>query len=447
MQINKFLVFIVYLCSIVSIDSVAQPGKIEFTEFDLSNGLHVILHQNNTVPLVSIRVVYHVGSKNEKADRTGFAHFFEHLMFEGSDNIKRGEFDKYVQNAGGNDNASTSFDITEYHESLPSNQLELGLWLESERMLHLKIDSIGIETQRKVVKEEKKERFENTPYGRLLSEIMSNAFKVHPYQWTPIGENQYIDQAGYPEFMDFYKKYYVPENAVLVVAGDFQMDQTKTSIKKYFDDIPKGKQTIERPHIKEPIQISEIRKTTYDKIQLPAIVFAYHIPAAGTIDSYAMEMIEKWLTGGESSQFFKALVDEQQLAMQVEAIPLTLEDPGLFIVYGIANINVRAEDLYKAMNNEIDTAKARGLSEHDFQKIKNQIENDFYSSNSTMSGIASSLAEYYIYFKNTNLINTEIEKYNQITREDLIRVANEYLKPENRLVLYYLPDSYKYEKN
>src|SRR5208283_5030854 len=210
MQIIKSLFFVSF-CLFTSMLN-AQSGKVDFSEFDLPNGLHVIFHQNNTVPLVSIQVVYHVGSKNEKPDRTGFAHFFEHLMFEGSDHIGRGEYFKYIQNAGGNDNASTSFDITEFHESLPSNQFELGCWLESERMLHLKIDSIGIETQRKVVKEEKRQTYENNPYGRLLEEIMKNSYKVHPYQWIPIGEAQYIDEATYSEFMDFYKEYYVPNN-------------------------------------------------------------------------------------------------------------------------------------------------------------------------------------------------------------------------------------------
>ena len=443
MKIINSLTLCLFLWFLYEGSSYAQAGKIEFKEFDLANGLHVILHQNNSTPVVSIRVVYHVGSKNEKADRTGFAHFFEHLMFEGSDNIGRGEYFKYIQNAGGNDNASTSFDITEYHESLPSNQLELGLWLESERMFHLKIDSIGIETQRKVVKEEKKQSIENRPYGRLLEEIMSNSYSIHPYKWTPIGEAQYIDQARYSEFMDFYKKYYVPQNAVLVVAGDFQMDQAKASITKYFEAIPKGTQEIYRPNIKEPAHSEENRKSAYDKVQLPAVVYAYHIPAKGSPDAYVIDLLQKWLTGGESSKFYKALVDQQQIAMDIGAFPFDLEDPGLFITYGITNIGKTGEDLDKAMDIEIEKAKTDGLSDHDFQKIKNQIENDFYSRNSTMNGIASTLADYYTYFKNTNLINTEIEKYEKITKDDLIRVAKQYLRPENRLVLYYLPESLK----
>lgn len=421
----------------------AQPGKIKFTGFTLKNGLHVILHQNNTVPTVAIDLMYHVGSKNEKADRTGFAHFFEHLMFEGSQNVPRGKFDNYIQNAGGNNNAGTWFDYTNYYEVLPSNQLELGLWLESERMLHLKIDSVGIETQRKVVKEERKQRYENSPYGRLLLEIFQNSFKEHPYRWTPIGEAQYIDQAKYSEFMDFYKQFYVPQNAVLVIAGDIQIEPAKALVTKYFQDIPAGKSEIYRPTVKEPQKTAETRVKTYDKVQLPAVVFAYHTPPMGTPDSYALDMLQKYLSSGKSSVLYKSLVDSQQVALQIAAIPISLEDGSLFIAYGISNLGKNAEDLDKAMDSEIEKAKAGEINDRDFQKIKNQIESDFYSQNSQMSGIAENLANYYIFFKDPNLINTEIERYQKVTKDDLKRVANQYLKPENRMVLYYLPESSK----
>lgn len=435
---NKVVVF-TFLIYFSFLKIEAQPTKIEFTEFDLKNGLHVILHQDNSKPIVAITVTYHVGSKNENADRTGFAHFFEHLMFEGSKNIPRGKYDKYVQNAGGSLNAYTSFDITHYYEILPSNQLELGLWLESERMFHLKIDSLGIETQRKVVKEERKQRYENTPYGKLFLEVCAGAFKVHPYRWMPIGEAQYIDKATNQEFMDFYRQFYVPQNAVLVIAGDITIEKAKLHVEKYFSEIPSGKLDIYRPSIKEPIQVSERKDVAYDKIQLPAVVFSYHTPAMGTPDAYAMEMLQKYLSQGQSSVLYKSLVDKQQVALEVAAFPLNLEDCGLFISYSVANVGKTADDLYKAMNDEIEIAKKGELSDSIFQKLKNQIENDFYSQNSTMDGIAGNLAQYYTYFKNTNLINTEIEKYQKITKEDIKRVANLYLRPENRSVLYYLP--------
>lgn len=441
-KVNFNLLFFILLI-ITSLTINAQPAKVNFTEYDLPNGLHVILHQNNSTPVVAINLLYHVGSKNEKSDRTGFAHFFEHLMFEGSANIKRGEFFKYIQNAGGNNNAYTSFDQTVYHEVLPSNQLQLGLWLESERMLHLIVDSVGIETQRKVVKEERKQSYENRPYGRLMLEIFRNAYKVHPYQWTPIGEAQYIDQATYKEFYDFYKQFYVPNNAVLVIAGDFQVDQAKELVKKYFESIPKGTQPIFRPSVKEPKQTAQVIANAYDKVQLPVVLYAYHTPAKGTPDSYALEMLQKWISGGKSSVLYKSLVDKQQLAVEVGAFPFSLEDAGLFIAYSFANLGKTAGTLDTAMNAEIELAKKADMSDSDFQKIKNQIENDFYSQNSTMQGIAGSLADYYTFYKNTNLINTEIEKYQKITKEDIKRVANQYLVPSNRLVLFYLPESLK----
>jgi zinc protease len=431
------------LCAFSLLSIKAQTVKIDFTEFDLSNGLHVILHQNNSIPTVAVTVTYHVGSKNEKSDRTGFAHFFEHLMFEGTENIKRGDFDKYTKNAGGMNNAYTSFDITHYYEVLPSNQFELGLWLESERMLHLKVDSIGIETQRKVVKEERKQRYENTPYGRLFSEICANSFKVHPYQWMPIGEAQYIDKATGKEFYEFYKQFYVPQNAVLVVAGDIQIDKAKELINKYFGDIPKGLVDIYRPNITEPEQTEERRVKAFDKIQLPAVVYAYHTPATGTPDAYAMELLQKYLAEGESSVLYKSIVDQQQLAVELAVYPLSLEDAGLFITYGIANSGKSAEELDKAMDTEIEKAKRGEISDSVFQKIKNQIETGFYTQNQNMEGIAGNLSQYYTYYKNTNLINTEIDRYNALTKKDLMRVANKYLVSKNRTVLYYLPNEAK----
>src|SRR4051812_3378916 len=190
-----------------------QARKIEFTEYNLDNGLHVILHKDNTTPIVAVSILYHVGSKNENPERTGFAHFFEHLLFEGTDNIKRGEFDKYITNAGGTNNANTSNDRTYYYEILPSNQLELGLWLESERMMHAKVETVGVETQREVVKEEKRQRMDNQPYGSILTEILKHAYTVHPYRWPTIGSLEHLNAAALDEFVNFYKTFYVPNNA------------------------------------------------------------------------------------------------------------------------------------------------------------------------------------------------------------------------------------------
>lgn len=438
MKIRLFL----FLLTFMSISAMyAQQGRIKFVEYDMPNGMHVILHQDNSTPIVAVTILYHVGSKNEVEGRTGFAHFFEHLMFEGSENIARGDYDRIVLNAGGTLNANTSQDRTFYYELLPSNQLELGLWLESERLLHLRLDSTGVETQRAVVKEERKQSYDNRPYGSIIEKTMSNAYKVHPYRWTPIGNPQDINQATMAEFMDFHSTYYVPNNATLTLAGDFDIETAKKLIDKYFADIPRSTKPIYRPNIVEPEKTAEVRETVYDNIQLPAVIMSYHMPAQGTEDYYALSMLTTLLSDGQSSRMNKAIVDEQQKALQVVSFPFGLEDPGLFLIFGLTNMGVNPSDLEKAIETEIEKVKTESIPDAEFQKLRNKIENDFITGNSTMAGIAENLANYHVYFKDANLINTEIERYMKVTPEDLKRVATKYLKTENRVVLTYLPKS------
>ncbi len=430
-----------YLFALLMLVSAAAIGQvtIQFEQYDLPNGLHVILHQDRSAPIVSQALVYHVGSKNEQADRTGFAHFFEHLMFEGTPHIGRGEFFKMVQNAGGELNASTSFDQTIYYITVPSNQLELAMWMESGRMLDLKIDSIGVETQRGVVKEERKQGLENRPYGSILEQTMSHAFKVHPYRWTPIGSAQYIDRAGTDEFRQFYKQFYVPDNACLVVAGDIDIARTKDLVAKYYGGIPRGTAPIARPKEVEPPQTVEVRDTVYDNIQLPAVILAYHMPAQGTPDSYALSMLTTLLSGGESSRLTKRLVDKDKLAVVVQSIPLSLEDPGLFLALAIANFGKTLPEVEKTIQQEIERVQKDLITEAEFQKIRNQRESEFIQKNSSVQGKAVELAMYHLFFGDANLVNTELARYMKVTREDIRRVAQQYLTPDSRTVLYYLP--------
>ncbi|HFA52181.1 MAG TPA: insulinase family protein [Bacteroidetes bacterium] len=420
----------------------AQINEIKFEEYDLDNGLHVILHEDHSTPIVAVTVLYHVGSKNEKADRTGFAHFFEHLLFEGSDNLKRGDFDKYVQGAGGVLNANTTQDRTFYYEVLPSNQLALGLWLESERMLHAKVEDKGIETQRQVVKEERRQRIDNRPYGTVIEESMKRAFKVHPYKWPVIGSMEHLDAAEEQDYKQFYADFYIPNNATLSIAGDIDKEQAKELISKYFSTIPKGKDPY-RPDAVEPPMTAEVRDTVYDKIQLPAVIQTYRIPAQGTKDFYAVSMVGQLLSQGESSRFYKALVDEQQKAIAVGNFPLPMEDPGVAIAYGICNAGVDPADLEASMDAEIEKVQTELISEKEFQKLRNQVENDFVSANSRVVGIAESLANYHTYFGDANLINTEIDRYLKVTREDIRQAAKKYFSKNNRVVLDYLSDSMK----
>lgn len=436
----KQLILIAMLAFIVGALQ-AQSRKIAYEEYTLNNGLHVILHQDNSTPVVAVTITYHVGSKNEKADRTGFAHFMEHLMFEGSENIDRGDYFKIVQDAGGQVNAYTSQDKTHYYELLPSNQLELGLWLESERMLHLVIDSVGVETQRSVVKEERSQRYDNQPYGSIIEEVFKRAYTQHPYNWTPIGSVQYIDEAKLGEFQEFHKTFYVPNNAVLAIAGDIDIPMTKKLVDLYFADIPRGNLKMHRPDIKEPPLGREVRDIVYDNIQLPAVIQAYRIPEKGHPDSYALEMLTNIFSNGQSSRLYKAIVDEQQKGLAVFSFPFPLANPGLFLVFGITNMGVSAEELEAAINEQVELLRKEGISEREFQKARNMAETNFVTSNARMATIADNLADYHIFLGDAGLINNEIDRYMKVSSEDIIRVANTYLVEENRVVLHYLPKS------
>lgn len=437
---NQKLITIILLF-MVATGALAQSRTIEFEEYDLENGLHVILHQDKTTPIVNVSVLYHVGSKNEPAGRKGFAHFFEHLMFEGSPNIGRGEFFKIVENAGGQLNANTSFDRTFYYQTLPSHQLELGLYMESERMLHATIDSTGVATQKEVVKEEKRLRIDNQPYMSFQEHIFGNAYKGTPYEWTPIGTFEDIDAATASDFKDFFETFYVPNNATLAIAGDFNKDEIKALIKKYFGEIPKGKREIPRPTIGTIEQKNEIRKEIFDNIQLPGVFQAYRMAPQGSADYYAMQMLTTLLSGGESSRFQKEIVNNQQLALAVFAFPFSLEDGGLFVTLGLTNMGKLPQDLEAAMLAEIEKVKTQPVADTEFQKLQNQIENSFVSRNGSVAGIAESLANYHVYFGSAALINNELEKYRAVTKEDIMRVAQKYLRDDNRVTLTYLPKS------
>ncbi len=421
--------------------SVMAQNKIEFREFTLDNGLHVIMHRDNTTPIIVTSVLYHVGSKNEDPERTGFAHFFEHLLFEGTENIGRGEFFKIVESAGGANNAFTSFDQTYYYELLPSNYLELSLYLESERMLHAKIDQIGVDTQREVVKEERRQRIDNQPYGSIINETFARAYSEHPYQWGIIGSMEHLDAASLDEFMQFYEDFYVPNNATLTIAGDIDYDQAEEWVRAYFSEIPRGEKEIYRPDVDEPNKTEEIRDVVYDNIQVPAVIQAYNIPPKNHPDSYAMSMLSTYLTGGNSSLLTKELVDNQQKALGVSAFPLDLEDGGVFIMYGIVNMGVEASDLESEIDKLVVQVQQEGISDRDFQKLQNITENDLVSKNASMAGVAQNLAEAHVFYGSADHVNQELDKYREVTKEDIQRVARDYMTLDGRVVLHYLPKS------
>ena len=423
---------------VFSIAGTAQ--EVEFTQYTLDNGLDVILHKDNSAPVVATTVMYHVGAKNEDPDRTGFAHFFEHLLFEGTENIEKGEWFKIVSSNGGTNNATTNDDRTYYYDIFPSNNLELGLWMESERMMHPTIDQQGVETQNEVVKEEKRLRVDNAPYGNLLTQVKKHLFEKHPYRWSTIGSMEHLDAATLEEFLAFYDKYYVPNNATLVVAGDIDIDETKELVKAYFGPIEKGEAVPQITIKEEPITKEKHATYTDPNIQIPAVALAWRTPSMKSRDAYVLDMISTLLSDGKSSRLYKKLVDDQKQALQIGAFNLAQEDYGMYIVFGLPMGQTALDTLVSEIDEEIKRLQTEPISKREYEKLQNIFENRFVNSNSSIEGIAGSLATYNELYGDTDLINEEIEIYRSITREDIQRVAKKYLNPNQRLVLDYLPE-------
>jgi len=430
---------IMMLSAALMLGGVASAQKVAFEEYDLDNGLHVILHHDASAPVVITSVMYHVGAKDENPDRTGFAHFFEHLLFEGTQNIKRGEWFKIVTSNGGTNNANTTDDRTYYYEIFPSNNLELGLWMESERLMHPIINKIGVDTQNEVVKEEKRTSYDNRPYGNILSAVKENMFKNHPYRWTTIGSMKDLDAATLEEFQAFNKKFYLPNNAVLVVAGDFEKKQAKEWVQKYFGPIAKGEVVAKKTFLEEPI--TQTIKATFEdpNIQIPMLVASYRTTSMKSRDARVLDLISSYLSDGKSSKLYKKVVDEKKMALQIGAVGFSQEDYGMYILYGLPMGTFTTTDILKEIDEEIVKIQTDLISENDYQKLQNKFDNNFVNSNAGIEGIANNLATYYLLYKDVNLINTEIELYHSITREEIREVAKKYLNPNQRLLLDYIP--------
>lgn len=477
------------LIAFVALTSTAQK-KIEYVEYDLPNGIHVILHEEHATPIVAVSILYHVGSKNENTDKTGFAHFFEHLLFEGSANIERGEYSTLVEKNGGTLNANTSQDRTYYYEILPSNQLELGLWLESERLLHAKVDNTGIETQRSVVKEEKRQRVDNQPYASFITEMFKRMFTVHPYNWVPIGSMEHLDAAQEADYVNFYKTFYVPANSTLSIAGDLDIEQTKKWIDKYFGSMPKGQAinlfrdfenlsdadfekrygiakskfdakdfmnsknpeakrlitsyTMKETVIPRPQKDTEklngvIKDVVYDNIQLPALFIGYKFPEQTHPDVYALEMMNEVLSGGSSSRINKTIVEKKEMATFAFSFNYGLEDAGLGIMAAIAANGVSLDSIQMEFDLQIERMKTELISQEEFEKVRNSFENNIVSSNASIAGIAENLADNHVYYGSANRVNTQLENYMKVTREDIMRVAQKYFTQDARVILHYLP--------
>ena len=345
---------------------------------------------------------------------------------------------KIIPANGGTFNATTSQDRTYYYEVFPSNKLELGLWLESERMLHPVIDQVGVDTQNEVVKEEKRQSYDR-PYGKILEEIGKNLFEVHPYKDPNIGYMKDLDAATLEQFNAYFDKYYGPNNAVLVIAGDLDIEKTTGMVKEYFGEV-KSRPEVVRNFPKET-PIAETKKVkAYDaNIQIPAIIAAYRLPGQASRDAFVLDMISTYLSGGKSSVLYKKIVDKQKQALQVQAVNLGQVDYNIFALFALPQGVVSLDVLLEEMDEEIKIMQTELISERDYQKLQNQFENRFVSSNSSVAGIASSLATYYMLYGDVNLINNQLDLYKSITRDEIRDVAAKYLSPNQRVEIQYLP--------
>ena len=432
------------LSASLMLGGIASAQKVAFEEYNLDNGLHVILHNDSSAPVVITSVMYHVGAKDENPERTGFAHFFEHLLFEGTQNIKRGEWFKIVTSNGGINNANTTEDRTYYYEVFPSNNLELGLWMESERMLHPVINQIGVDTQNEVVKEEKRLRYDNSPYGQLIPEVKKKMFTKHPYRWTTIGSMDHLDASKLEEFQAFNKKFYIPNNAVLVVAGDLtDIAKTKEWVQKYFGSIPKGTPIVRETFVEDPITTPISSRYEDNNIQKSMVVTAYRTPSMKTRDARVLDMISTILSDGKSSRLYKKIVDDKKMALQIGAFSYNQEDYGTYILYGLPQGTNTGEDLIREIDEEIVKLQTVLLTDTEMQKLKNKYENNYVDGNSNVEGIAENLASYFLLYGDINLINTEIDMYRSITPKEIQEVAKKYLNPNQRLILDYAPSKDK----
>jgi zinc protease len=408
---------------------------IEFDRFELSNGLKVLVHKDTSTPIVAVNVLYNVGARDESPKKTGFAHLFEHLMFGGSVNVP--VYDEPLQLVGGENNAFTSNDITDYYLTLPKPNIETGFWLESDRMLSLAFTEKSLEVQRNVVIEEFKQRYLNQPYGDVYLLLRPLAFKVHPYQWPTIGkEISHIEDATMEDVKNFFKKFYCPANAILSVAGDVETDQVKALAEKWFGDIPAGEKN-ERKLPQEPLQ-SEPRTLTVERdVPLDAIYKAYHMGARTDKSYYAADLISDILSRGNSSRLYSQLVKNKQLFSEINAYVTGDMEPGLLMISGKISRGVDIKEAEKAIQEELEKLKSEAVSDRELEKVKNKVESTLVFSEMSVYNKALNLA-YYELLGDAALINSEVDRYLAVSKEDIKKQANEILKEENCSTLYYL---------
>ena len=407
---------------------------ISFERFELKNGLKVLIHEDNSTPMVAVNVLYNVGARDESPDKTGFAHLFEHLMFGGSANVV--DFDTPIQMAGGENNAFTNNDITNFYDIVPAENLETALWLESDRMLSLNFDERVLEVQQKVVLEEFNETCLNEPYGDVWHHITDMAYKVHPYRWPTLGKvPKHVEEATIEDVKTFFYKYYRPNNAILAIAGNVQSKAVITLIEKWFSDIPSGKANV-RILPQEPPQMRLEKRINEANVPVDALYLAFHVPARNQQDYYVADLISDILSHGPSSRLYQRLVKQKAIFSSIDCYVTGSIDPGLLIVEGKPSEGISLEDGVAAIWRELESLKQELISERELQKVKNKIESNLIFSEMNIINKAMNLA-FYELLEDAELINKEASFYQKISREDINRVANELLTEENCSELLY----------
>jgi zinc protease len=423
----------------VTPSAAVRPPKLQYELTSLPNGLTLALSEDHSTPIVHLNLTYHVGSKNEKPGRTGFAHLFEHLMFKGSKNVQPEAHTSMISSVGGQSNAYTTDDETVFWETVPAQYLPMVLWLEADRMATLRIDKDTFTNEREVVKEERRMRVDNQPYGRLNEIIYNQAFTVHPYKHPTIGSMEDLEAASVDDVRDFYRTYYVPSNATLTLVGDFDSNQAIQLVNQYLGRVPKADREVPRDIPKEPPQTKEKRVTLEQAWPLPAVVVAYHVTYDGHPDSYPLHVAAKVLSDGQSSRIYKKLVYETQMAVAAFGSANLIEDPNLFYAVGIVQPGRSTAEVADALIGEMERLKTEPIGERELQRTKNQFARDYILMRESNQQKAQLLAHAIVIHRDVRTADGEFDIFQGITAADVQRVARTYFRAENRLVLTIMP--------
>ncbi len=419
-------------------DTVVRPAKFNYTMTTLPNGLQVVFLEDHSTPIVHLALWYHVGSKDERAGRTGFAHLFEHMMFKGSKNVRPDQHPSWITSVGGQANAFTDEDSTVYWETVPAQYLPLVLWLEADRMASLDFTEEKFRTEREVVKEERRMRFENQPFGRLPEIIFDKAFKVHPYKHQTIGSLADLEAASIADVREFHGTYYVPNNATLTLVGDFDTKQAQALVEEYLGKVARGK-SVPRDIPKEPPHAGEERYTVSEAWPLPAVVVSYHITYDGHPDAYPLHILAKILSDGDSSRIYRALVYEKQMAVAAFGEAKLIEHPNLFYAVAIVAPGRKNEDVQKELQAQLDKIKTEGVTADELSRAKRQFARDYILGRDTVQQKALHLAHAVVIHNDIKTADGEFDLFQNVTLADVQRVARTYFTPESRMLLTIQP--------